>query len=58
MVKKFDVFLEVILLIDLVICKFVMDNLICKMFEVELCFKVEGEIVVSIVICVLFYRKL
>ena len=50
--------LEVTSPTDLATCKSVMDNLICKMLEAELCSKAEGETVASTVTCASSHGKL
>lgn len=56
--KKLDVLLEVTSPTDLATCKSVMDNLICKMLEAELCSKAEGETAASTVTCASSHGKL
>ena len=50
--------LEVTSPTDLATCKSVMDNLICKMLEAELCSKAEGETASSAVTCESSHGKL
>ena len=50
--------LEVTSPTDLATCKSVMDNLICKMLEAELCSKAEEETAASAVTCASSHGKL